>query len=95
MTAKIELSEMTGGSGEYDHVLGLSVSLGGTTCELETDGMGFPQTCTMVLVLGAGSYSLRSRVALEAWTFSDSDYDPSSSVSYTDFVSATVAAQRL
>jgi hypothetical protein len=95
VTAKIEHSDMSGGGGLYDHVLGLSVNLGGSTCELETDGLGLPQTCTMVLELPAGDYALESSVTLEAWSTSDSKYNPNSTVSYLDFVSATVAAQRL
>ena len=95
VTATIEFSELVGGSANYDHVLGIRASMGGQTCELETDGTGFPQNCQMLLELEPGDYSLTTRVTLDAWAVSDSWNDPAASTSYTDYVSATVAARRL
>ena len=95
VSATIEHSELVGGSGNYDHVLGITVSLGGSTCELETDGTGIPQTCSMLLTLSPGDYSLTTQVTLEAWALADSVNEPSSSTTYVDYVSASVAARRL
>lgn len=95
VTASIEFSELAGGSGNFDHVLGVEASLGGETCELETDGTGFPQNCHMLLELEPGDYALTMRVTLDAWAIADSWNENASSTNYNDYVSTTVAARRL
>lgn len=94
VSATIKHSEFTGGSGNYDHVLGITASLGGTTCQLETDDTSIPQTCQILLELGPGDYALTTQVTMDAWAVSDSFDTARSSVTYTDYGSASVAARR-